>query len=157
MWCQNGTLENGVRDCNNICKTQLSPIIAFECVERCKCCDLWMLEYMMAIRWKRRKILLKKWSWMKKIKILKNIRRRPVKVIPSLCPLTAVIARVKTVIFEGFWNPHERCDLNELQTVTRIVKWSTFAIMDPPVYPKCHGYYKRSICVYGLGDVHWVR
>ena len=57
----------------------------------------------------------------------------------------------------GYRNLEPRWDLNELQTITRIVKWNTFAAKSPPVYPSCRGYYKRSICVYGLGDMHWVR
>ena len=58
----------------------------------------------------------------------------------------------------GGRNPAERWDLNELQTVTRIVKWAAFeeGSHDPPVYPKCHGFYKRGLCVFGLGDVAWV-
>ena len=54
----------------------------------------------------------------------------------------------------GYRNPHSKWDQNELQTVTRIVKWNTF---DGSVYPPCTGYYNRGICVYGIGDIGWVR
>jgi len=61
----------------------------------------------------------------------------------------------------GFRHPHIKWDLNELQTVTRIVKWHALEegapVKTPPVYPQCHGYHKRGICVYGLGDISWVR
>ena len=61
----------------------------------------------------------------------------------------------------GYRHPHLKWDLNELQTITRIVKWHALEeeapVKTPPVYPKCHGYHKRGICVYGLGDISWVR
>lgn len=60
----------------------------------------------------------------------------------------------------GYRHPHLKWDLNELQTITRIVKWHALEeeapVKTPPVYPKCHGYHKRGICVYGLGDISWL-
>ena len=29
-------------------------------------------------------------------------------------------------------------------------------VVDDGVYPRCSGYHKRGICVYGIGDVGWV-
>ena len=58
----------------------------------------------------------------------------------------------------GFRDPHPKWDQNELQTITRIVKWNSLeqGYAQPPVYPACTGYHKRGICVYGIGDVGWV-
>ena len=47
----------------------------------------------------------------------------------------------------GFRNKHLKWGQNELQTITRIVKWSDY---DGTVYPPCTSYYNRGICVYGL-------
>ena len=85
----------------------------------------------------------------------------------------ASIARMRGA--PGFRHPHVKWDLNELQvkygrktesfenlqSLTRVVKWHSFEdIAQVPenerVYPKCHGYHKRTICVYGTGDVGWV-
>ena len=40
----------------------------------------------------------------------------------------------------------------------RIIKWESLEedANNDPVYPKCHGYHKREICVNGLGDIGWV-
>lgn len=61
----------------------------------------------------------------------------------------------------GYRHHHLKWDLNELQTIVRIVKWHSLEEdVDVeganPVYPKCHGYHKRGICVYGLGDIGWL-
>ncbi|CBY23916.1 unnamed protein product [Oikopleura dioica] len=71
----------------------------------------------------------------------------------------ASIARMRGA--PGFRHPHIKWDLNELQSLTRVVKWHSFEdIAQVPenerVYPKCHGYHKRTICVYGTGDVGWL-
>ena len=61
----------------------------------------------------------------------------------------------------GFLHPNIKWDKNEFQVITRIVKWHSLEegapIDTPKSYPKCHGYHKRGICVYGLGDIGWVR
>lgn len=54
----------------------------------------------------------------------------------------------------GARNAQGRWDVNELQTVARIVKWHSFE--DTAVYPVCHGYHKRGVCVFGIGDIPWV-
>ena len=60
----------------------------------------------------------------------------------------------------GFLHPNIKWDKNEFQVITRIVKWHSLEegapIATPKSYPKCHGYHKRGICVYGLGDIGWV-
>ena len=53
----------------------------------------------------------------------------------------------------GSFPPHEKYDLNELQSVTRLVKW---AGLDTSVYPKCSGRFRRGVCVYGVGDLPWL-
>lgn len=72
--------------------------------------------------------------------------------------LWATLSRLRGA--PGFRHPHIKWDLNELQTVTRIVKWHALEegapVQTPPVYPRCHGYHKHGICVYGLGDVSWL-
>ena len=47
------------------------------------------------------------------------------------------------------------------KTYSRMVKWHSLEEIDQVpeedrVYPKCHGYHKRTVCVYGTGDVGWV-
>jgi len=60
----------------------------------------------------------------------------------------------------GFLHPNIKWDKNEFQVITRIVKWHSLEegapIATPKSYPKCHGYHKRGICVYGLGDIGWL-
>nr|CAB3248564.1 beta-1,3-galactosyl-O-glycosyl-glycoprotein beta-1,6-N-acetylglucosaminyltransferase 3-like [Phallusia mammillata] len=53
----------------------------------------------------------------------------------------------------GSFPPHIKYDLNELQSITRLVKWGG---MDTEVYPKCAGTYVRGVCVYGVGDLSWL-
>lgn len=53
----------------------------------------------------------------------------------------------------GSMPPHEKYDLNELQSITRIVKWGG---LDKKVYPKCQGRFVRGVCVYGSGDLAWL-
>lgn len=53
----------------------------------------------------------------------------------------------------GSYPPHSKYDLNELQSITRLVKWGG---LDTEVYPKCSGTYVRGICVYGVGDLPWL-
>nr|XP_039263934.1 beta-1,3-galactosyl-O-glycosyl-glycoprotein beta-1,6-N-acetylglucosaminyltransferase 3-like [Styela clava] len=55
--------------------------------------------------------------------------------------------------FPGSFPPHEKYDLNELQTITRIIKWGG---LDKKVYPKCEGRFVRGICVFGCGDLAWL-
>jgi hypothetical protein len=49
----------------------------------------------------------------------------------------------------GYRHPHQKWDQNELQTITRIVKWNSLeeGFAQPSVYPACTGYHKRGICV----------
>ena len=53
----------------------------------------------------------------------------------------------------GSFPPHQKYDLNELQSITRIVKWGG---LDNKVYPTCEGRFVRGICVYGCGDLAWL-
>lgn len=53
----------------------------------------------------------------------------------------------------GSFPPHEKYDLNELQTITRIIKWGG---LDKKVYPRCEGRFIRGICVFGCGDLAWL-
>lgn len=58
----------------------------------------------------------------------------------------------------GWRHQHQKWDQNELQTVTRIVKWMSLeeGLTEKSVYPKCTGYHRHGICVYGIGDVSWL-
>ena len=80
----------------------------------------------------------------------------------------------------GFRHQHQKWDQNELQTITRIVKWMSLGndrnvfsycdfwsifcrtkakeegYVESSVYPRCSGYHRHGICVYGIGDVSWV-
>lgn len=53
----------------------------------------------------------------------------------------------------GSFPPDQKYDLNELTSVTRLVKW---AGLDGKVYPKCGGAYRHGICVYGVSDLTWL-
>ncbi|XP_076812094.1 beta-1,3-galactosyl-O-glycosyl-glycoprotein beta-1,6-N-acetylglucosaminyltransferase-like [Clavelina lepadiformis] len=53
----------------------------------------------------------------------------------------------------GSHPPHAKYDLNELQSITRLVKWGG---LDTSVYPRCTGHYSRGVCVYGVGDLPWL-
>ncbi|XP_078488323.1 beta-1,3-galactosyl-O-glycosyl-glycoprotein beta-1,6-N-acetylglucosaminyltransferase 3-like [Ciona intestinalis] len=53
----------------------------------------------------------------------------------------------------GSFPPHVKYDQNELQTITKLVKWGG---LDTLVYPKCSGIYSRGICMLGVGDLSWL-
>uniref|UniRef100_H2Z400 Glucosaminyl (N-acetyl) transferase 3, mucin type n=1 Tax=Ciona savignyi TaxID=51511 RepID=H2Z400_CIOSA len=53
----------------------------------------------------------------------------------------------------GSYPPHVKYDQNELQTITKLVKWGG---LDTLVYPKCSGVYSRGICMLGVGDLTWL-
>jgi hypothetical protein len=38
-------------------------------------------------------------------------------------------------------------------SAARVIKWKFFV---PLKYPPCDGFYQRSICVYGVGDLNWL-
>ena len=56
-------------------------------------------------------------------------------------------------IVPGSFPPNAKYDLNEMQSITRLVKWGG---MDPQIYPTCAGVYVRGVCVYGVGDLAWL-
>ena len=61
---------------------------------------------------------------------------------------TQVHYRFVKLLVHGFLNV---C----FKSLAKIVKWVNH--VDEGLYPKCHGAYRHSICVYGAGDLPWVR
>ncbi|ETE66335.1 Beta-1,3-galactosyl-O-glycosyl-glycoprotein beta-1,6-N-acetylglucosaminyltransferase 3, partial [Ophiophagus hannah] len=53
---------------------------------------------------------------------------------------------------------NEKFDLTDMNAIARVVKWaySEGDISKGATYPQCTGVYQRAVCVYGLGDLHWL-
>jgi len=66
----------------------------------------------------------------------------------------ATLSRVKEA--PGYRPIHHRWDMNEMESVARAVKWIEFSQQQNPPYPKCQGYNRHGICVFGIGDLEWL-
>ncbi|XP_069814440.1 beta-1,3-galactosyl-O-glycosyl-glycoprotein beta-1,6-N-acetylglucosaminyltransferase 3-like [Dendropsophus ebraccatus] len=53
---------------------------------------------------------------------------------------------------------HEKYDVSDLKSISRIVKWSQYEgdVSKGAPYPRCTGSHRHSICIYGSGDLHWL-
>ncbi|XP_006006674.1 beta-1,3-galactosyl-O-glycosyl-glycoprotein beta-1,6-N-acetylglucosaminyltransferase 4 [Latimeria chalumnae] len=49
--------------------------------------------------------------------------------------------------------PQSAPDVTDLQSKTRLVKWSYLA---EELYPPCTGTYQRSVCIYGAAELRWL-
>ncbi|NXO04444.1 GCNT4 acetylglucosaminyltransferase, partial [Rhinopomastus cyanomelas] len=49
--------------------------------------------------------------------------------------------------------PRSAQDITDLQSKTRLVKWSYF---EDNLYPPCTGTHLRSVCIYGAGELRWL-
>lgn len=81
--------------------------------------------------------------------------------------LTDQLSKQLLVWFNDTYSPDENywATLNKLRgvpsgnsmpgwsSIVRAIKWRHLA---PKLYPECQGYYLRSICVYGVGDLQWL-
>ena len=66
--------------------------------------------------------------------------------------LWASISRMPSA--PGFRQPGNAWNTNEGKSVTRLINWLDSGKKNG--YPKCKGFYQRSVCVYGSGDLSWV-
>nr|XP_046249336.1 beta-1,3-galactosyl-O-glycosyl-glycoprotein beta-1,6-N-acetylglucosaminyltransferase 3 [Scatophagus argus] len=70
--------------------------------------------------------------------------------------LWATLQRMPSV--PGSVPANEKYDTSDMQALARAVKWSYLAgdiRKGAPYYP-CTGGYRRAVCVYGAGDLHWL-
>ncbi|XP_068578760.1 beta-1,3-galactosyl-O-glycosyl-glycoprotein beta-1,6-N-acetylglucosaminyltransferase 3-like [Cebidichthys violaceus] len=70
--------------------------------------------------------------------------------------LWATLQRMPSV--PGSVPAHKKYDVSDLQALARVVKWAGHAgdmKNGAPYYP-CTGVYRRSVCVYGAGDLPWL-
>ncbi|XP_075711313.1 beta-1,3-galactosyl-O-glycosyl-glycoprotein beta-1,6-N-acetylglucosaminyltransferase 3-like [Rhinoderma darwinii] len=53
---------------------------------------------------------------------------------------------------------NDKYELSDMNAMARMVKWSYSEgeILKGAAYPPCTGAYRRSICVYGAGDLSWI-
>ncbi|KAM4749542.1 beta-1,3-galactosyl-O-glycosyl-glycoprotein beta-1,6-N-acetylglucosaminyltransferase 3-like [Rhinophrynus dorsalis] len=53
---------------------------------------------------------------------------------------------------------HKKYDMSDLNAIARLVKWSLHAgdINNGAPYARCTGIYRRTVCVYGTGDLAWI-
>ncbi|CAL9682330.1 unnamed protein product [Knipowitschia caucasica] len=49
--------------------------------------------------------------------------------------------------------PRSEPDITDLMSKTRLVKWS---YLEESLYPPCTGQHRRSVCIYGVGELHWL-
>ncbi|KAK7895920.1 hypothetical protein WMY93_021245 [Mugilogobius chulae] len=49
--------------------------------------------------------------------------------------------------------PRSQPDVTDLMSKTRLVKWS---YLEDSVYPQCTGDHRRSVCIYGVGEMRWL-
>lgn len=49
--------------------------------------------------------------------------------------------------------PRSQPDITDLMSKTRLVKWS---YLEESLYPVCTGDHIRSVCIYGVGEMHWL-
>ena len=53
----------------------------------------------------------------------------------------------------GSYPSRPEYDLNQLQSISRVQRWM---YDDETLLPKCAGLHRRSICVFGTGDLSWL-
>lgn len=53
---------------------------------------------------------------------------------------------------------HDKFDLTDANAIVRTVRWSYFEgeVSKGAPYPRCTGIHRRAVCVYGVGDLHWL-
>ncbi|XP_069784982.1 beta-1,3-galactosyl-O-glycosyl-glycoprotein beta-1,6-N-acetylglucosaminyltransferase-like [Narcine bancroftii] len=53
---------------------------------------------------------------------------------------------------------HPKYDVSDMRSVARLVKWQYLEgdVTRGKAYPSCTGSHRRSICVYGAGDLNWM-
>ncbi|XP_075903240.1 beta-1,3-galactosyl-O-glycosyl-glycoprotein beta-1,6-N-acetylglucosaminyltransferase-like [Nelusetta ayraudi] len=71
--------------------------------------------------------------------------------------LWATIQRIPGV--PGSKWPSQKYDMTDINAIARLVKWQGHEGQQgslDAVYPECQGNHVRSICVYGVGDLHWL-
>lgn len=71
--------------------------------------------------------------------------------------LWATIQRLQDV--PGSQWPHRIYDMTEMTAIARLVKWIDMEGQrgsQHAAYPECQGHYVREVCVFGVGDLHWL-
>ncbi|GCB81336.1 beta-1,3-galactosyl-O-glycosyl-glycoprotein beta-1,6-N-acetylglucosaminyltransferase 3-like [Scyliorhinus torazame] len=68
----------------------------------------------------------------------------------------ATLQRMPTV--PGTNPPNSKYQMSDMAAIARLVKWSYMEgdITKNAPYPKCTGVHRRSVCIYGSGDLHWI-
>ncbi|XP_078055933.1 beta-1,3-galactosyl-O-glycosyl-glycoprotein beta-1,6-N-acetylglucosaminyltransferase 3-like [Mustelus asterias] len=68
----------------------------------------------------------------------------------------ATLQRMPTV--PGSNPPSNKYQMSDMAAIARMVKWSYMEgdITKDAPYPKCTGAHRRSVCIYGSGDLHWI-
>ncbi|XP_062888324.1 beta-1,3-galactosyl-O-glycosyl-glycoprotein beta-1,6-N-acetylglucosaminyltransferase-like [Mobula hypostoma] len=53
---------------------------------------------------------------------------------------------------------HPKYDVSDMRSVARLVKWKYFEgdVRQGKPYPWCTGSHRRSVCIYGVGDLSWL-
>ncbi|XP_078280411.1 beta-1,3-galactosyl-O-glycosyl-glycoprotein beta-1,6-N-acetylglucosaminyltransferase-like [Rhinoraja longicauda] len=53
---------------------------------------------------------------------------------------------------------HPKYDVSDMRSVARLVKWKYLEgdVTRGKVYPLCSGSHRRSVCIYGAGDLNWI-
>ncbi|XP_031441659.1 beta-1,3-galactosyl-O-glycosyl-glycoprotein beta-1,6-N-acetylglucosaminyltransferase 3-like [Clupea harengus] len=54
--------------------------------------------------------------------------------------------------------PNNKYNKTNIYSKARLVKWVYHGgdVRKGALYPRCHGVYRRSVCVYGAGDLNWI-
>ncbi|XP_019934693.2 beta-1,3-galactosyl-O-glycosyl-glycoprotein beta-1,6-N-acetylglucosaminyltransferase 3-like [Paralichthys olivaceus] len=70
--------------------------------------------------------------------------------------LWATLQRMPSV--PGSTPANNKYDVTDMQAFARVVKWGYLAgdVKNGAPYPHCTGVYRRSVCVYGAGDLQWL-
>ncbi|XP_041034443.1 beta-1,3-galactosyl-O-glycosyl-glycoprotein beta-1,6-N-acetylglucosaminyltransferase 3-like [Carcharodon carcharias] len=68
----------------------------------------------------------------------------------------ATLQRMPTV--PGSNPSNSKYQMSDMAAIARLVKWSYLEgdITKGAPYPKCTGAHRRSVCIYGSGDLHWI-
>ncbi|XP_054858975.1 beta-1,3-galactosyl-O-glycosyl-glycoprotein beta-1,6-N-acetylglucosaminyltransferase 3 [Eublepharis macularius] len=58
----------------------------------------------------------------------------------------------------GSVSSNDKYDLTDMNAIARLVKWSYLEgdVGKGAPYPPCTGVSQRAVCVYGVGDLHWI-
>ncbi|XP_041060882.1 beta-1,3-galactosyl-O-glycosyl-glycoprotein beta-1,6-N-acetylglucosaminyltransferase-like [Carcharodon carcharias] len=53
---------------------------------------------------------------------------------------------------------HHKYDVSDMRSVAKLVKWEYLEgdVTEGKAYPLCTGSHRRSVCVYGAGDLNWI-